>query len=112
MSEICLDCLNKGRKKKEPAIKYILSKELDLCEGCGEMKHVVLISRAAYYRRKYRVVLFPFRLIYGMVFALFRLIAFPFTYRKQKEASLRREKLLKEIEEQLSGKSTNQTENM
>jgi flavoprotein len=41
MAEFCLPCLNKLDKLslKEKDVK--LSKELDLCEGCGEWKRVV-----------------------------------------------------------------------
>lgn len=46
MAEFCLDCFNKYvlpdgyRKRTEKDVT--LSDEPELCEGCGEMKHVVL----------------------------------------------------------------------
>ena len=49
MAEFCLDCYNKyclpegykPRTKKQ----VVLDRELDLCEGCGEMKRTVICER-------------------------------------------------------------------
>ena len=38
MAEFCLDCWNRLNETDALPGKYILSKELDLCEGCGEWK--------------------------------------------------------------------------
>lgn len=49
MAEFCLECFNEYvlpdgyRKRKEKDVT--LSKELELCEGCGELKHVVVYDR-------------------------------------------------------------------
>lgn len=48
MAEFCLDCWNKMNKTNDPERKYFLSRELDLCEGCGEMKHVIIAGRGAF----------------------------------------------------------------
>lgn len=45
MSEFCLDCWRKHSDKPEPRWKYILSRELDLCEECGEMIRVIVRER-------------------------------------------------------------------
>lgn len=45
MAEFCLDCWNKINGKNDPPEKYVLSKELDLCEGCGEWKNVIVAER-------------------------------------------------------------------
>lgn len=42
MAEFCLDCWNKLMNSNDPAEKYVLSDELDLCEGCGEWKPVII----------------------------------------------------------------------
>lgn len=56
MSEICFECLNEtlgGRLEKK---KFIISKDLDLCENCGEYKQVVIAQRNKYhYLYKFRV---------------------------------------------------------
>lgn len=45
MAEFCLDCLNKICNANEPKRKFVMSKELYLCEECGEMKYVVICYR-------------------------------------------------------------------
>ena len=45
MAEFCLACWNKLNKRNEQAERYVLSKDLDLCEGCGEWKNVIVRER-------------------------------------------------------------------
>lgn len=45
MSEICLECWRKISDEREPGWKYILSREFDLCEECGEWKRVIVRER-------------------------------------------------------------------
>lgn len=45
MAEFCLKCWNKMYKTNDDESKFILSKELDFCEGCGEWKHVIIRER-------------------------------------------------------------------
>lgn len=40
MAEFCLDCWNKLNGEDEPPENYIISQELELCEGCGELRRV------------------------------------------------------------------------
>lgn len=56
MAEFCLDCWNKLNGSNDSERKYILSKELDLCEGCAEFKPIIIMERKLYYMR----VLSPF----------------------------------------------------
>lgn len=42
MAEYCVKCFSKIFNEKPKKGKYILSKEPDLCEGCGEWKQVVV----------------------------------------------------------------------
>jgi len=42
MAEYCLDCLNKIMNKRAGKKTVVLSRELDLCEACGQMKRVVV----------------------------------------------------------------------
>ena len=57
MAEFCLDCFNEHvlpegyRKRKEKDVT--LSDELELCEGCGELKHVVLLDRPEPFWKKW-----------------------------------------------------------
>ena len=48
MAEFCLECWNKMNGTKHSKRKYVLSKDLDLCEGCGELKHVIIKKRFAF----------------------------------------------------------------
>lgn len=48
MAEFCIDCWNKLYETNEPAKKFILSKRLDLCEECGEMKQIIIAVRKRY----------------------------------------------------------------
>lgn len=45
MAEFCLDCLCKLDGKHYNETDFVLSDDLDLCEGCGQWKHVVVIWR-------------------------------------------------------------------
>ena len=44
MAEICLDCAKKMFKECDEK-RYILSDCLELCEECGEYKHVIVRER-------------------------------------------------------------------
>lgn len=78
MAEICLDCWNKINETEDDAKKYILSKEFDLCEECGEWKPVIIMERRAYYMRKFRFFILPFKIIYYVFYILWRLLTLPF----------------------------------
>ncbi len=41
MAEFCLDCWNKLNGTCDTEDDWVISKDLDLCEGCGQWKHVV-----------------------------------------------------------------------
>ena len=59
MAEFCKDCWNKMFNTKGGRIKYIMSKDPELCEGCGHYKKVVIIERAYYYGRILRQYIIP-----------------------------------------------------
>jgi len=52
MAEFCLECFSKLENANYTERDFILSDEddLDLCEGCGEWKRVVIV------RRKYKLL--------------------------------------------------------
>ncbi len=52
MAEFCMECLNKISETNFKEKDFIISKDLDFCEECCQLKHVVVISKQAYYRRK------------------------------------------------------------
>ena len=78
MAEICLDCWNKMNEANYNKRKYIISKDLDLCEECGEWKHVIIMERKAYYMRKFRHIIFPFRIIFYTLYFILRLLLLPY----------------------------------
>ena len=70
MSEFCLDCLNKISETNYPKSKFIISKDLDFCEECGEWTHVVIVERKWYYLRLLRFILLLGAVIGTAVFAM------------------------------------------
>lgn len=42
MAEFCLDCWNKIMETNDPKQKFILSREPDFCEECGQWKPVIV----------------------------------------------------------------------
>lgn len=54
MAEFCIDCWNKINETNEPESNYIISDELELCEGCGKYKKVIVAERKNYQPKWYR----------------------------------------------------------
>jgi len=48
MAEFCIDCMKDINKDPDAKYKYVLTRYVDLCEGCGQWKRVV-ISRNPFY---------------------------------------------------------------
>lgn len=42
MAEFCIDCINEMNESNYAEKDVRLSESTDLCEGCGEYKHVVI----------------------------------------------------------------------
>lgn len=42
MAEFCVDCWNKMNETDYSSNRFVISKEIDLCEGCGEFKNVII----------------------------------------------------------------------
>ena len=51
MAEFCPDCWNSINGFDEPPEAYVLSREYELCEGCGEWKQVIVRKRNSYILR-------------------------------------------------------------
>ena len=45
VAEFCLECWKKINEIEDDSIKFVLSRESDLCEECGEYKRVVIGER-------------------------------------------------------------------
>lgn len=63
MAEFCLECWNKINGKDDPPSRYIISKDLDTCECCGEWKNIIIVERDYYYLRKFRVALLAWAIL-------------------------------------------------
>ena len=48
MAEFCLECYNKLMDKNYKESQVIIDDELDLCEGCGEMKQTIITIKSAF----------------------------------------------------------------
>ena len=64
MADFCLDCWNKINKTNDSEREYVLSKDTELCEGCGEWKRVVIAKRNFYDTYNSRYFVFPGCIIY------------------------------------------------
>ena len=92
MAEFCLDCWNKLNERNDNEKKYILSDDLDLCEGCGGWKPVIIMTRKRYYMYKFRYIIFPFKVIFIIIYFLLRLIILPYLIYMYKNAKNKRPK--------------------
>ena len=45
MAEFCLDCWNKINETHDSKWRYVFSLDRDLCEECGQYKHVIIVER-------------------------------------------------------------------
>ena len=55
MAEFCEECWKKINYIKDDSIRFVLSKELDLCEECGEYKRVVVkVRRSTFLYRLFK----------------------------------------------------------
>ena len=48
MAEFCLDCWNKIMDTKDTKRKFLMSRDLELCEECGEWKSVIVAVKWRY----------------------------------------------------------------
>ena len=54
MAEICVECWNKMNETQESKWRYALSWSRELCEECGQYKHVIVAER--YWSRAQRTL--------------------------------------------------------
>ncbi|MBR6633445.1 MAG: hypothetical protein IKL05_03980 [Clostridia bacterium] len=61
MADFCVDCWNKLNDTNCPPSKFILSRNLELCEGCGEYKRVIdieLDDELKFFKRNFSTIVF------------------------------------------------------
>lgn len=81
MAEFCFECFKRIHEIEDSESKYIISDTLDLCEGCGKWKRIVVAEKRGYYLYKFRFILVP-------LYILWRIIIVPYTiynYRKMRK---------------------------
>lgn len=64
MAEFCLDCWNNLNETNDSKKKYILSKDYDLCECCGQWKSVIIMERKSYFIHKLKYLIFLLRITF------------------------------------------------
>ena len=45
MAEFCLECWNKLNDTRDTESRYLVSRNIELCEGCARYKHVIVKER-------------------------------------------------------------------
>ncbi len=78
MADFCLDCWNKMNGTNDDKRKYIISKDLGLCEGCGEFKNVIIAERFCYYLYKLRYIILPFKIVVLVMYVFWRILILPY----------------------------------
>ena len=88
MAEFCLDCWNEMNNCDDSKTKYVLSRHLELCEGCGKLKPIIIMERKTYYTHKLRYLILPIIIAYIIMRFMWRLFILPyliFTHIKSKK---------------------------
>ncbi len=75
MAEFCYECYKKLHKSAGNKSDYVISWGYDLCEGCGEIKHVVTGRRPKYFAfYGSSFLLLPFLIVGFVFYCLIKLI--------------------------------------
>ena len=48
MAEFCLECWNKIMGTQDTECKFVMTRDLELCEECGEWKRVIVVIKTRY----------------------------------------------------------------
>lgn len=88
MAFYCLECTNKYFDYAYTEKEVIFAKCLYICEGCGEVKTVVLMTKRQYWRRKLRIL----RIITIPLYVLWRLLILPYLIYKNPPPFIKRHK--------------------
>ena len=65
VAEFCLDCWNRINGTHDPADRYLLSKNLSLCEWCEKATHVIVAMRGHHFPNVLRRGVGPLKFVYG-----------------------------------------------
>lgn len=78
MAEFCLECFKKINGPEYEKRKYVLTKELNFCEECGEMKRTVFMERDYYCMRRLNRFITPVQFIFAIINFILRHVFLPF----------------------------------
>ncbi len=80
MAEFCLECWNRINETNDTEDQYIISDGLELCEGCADMKRVIIRPKRDEDEFSYLFdwLFWPFKLIGLILLLLWRLFSLPF----------------------------------
>lgn len=53
--------------RNDPLSKYIISKDLQLCESCGRMTNVIIVERKYYYLHILKFIIYPFKIFFSIL---------------------------------------------
>lgn len=68
MAEFYIDCWNKINETNDKTNNYVISKDLTLCEDCGEYKNVIVAERKYYnLHRLKRIFLITVSILCGIM---------------------------------------------
>lgn len=90
MAEFCLECWNKMNGTRHSKRKYVLSKDLDLCEGCGEFKHVVIMERTGYNMHNPGYICWPFEIVLCILCFIWELLKLTYVIFKNRKSKNKR----------------------
>lgn len=84
MAEYCLDCWKKINGEKKDNNEYSLTEYLELCEGCGQWKRVVVKEKEYYDECEiyYSYIMLPFIILGGIISVLKRVLILIFLFVK------------------------------
>ncbi len=72
MAEFCLECWNRITETNNHVSKYIISEDLELCEGCKKLKNVIVMKRKHSYLCKFLYIVSRFKTMGAMLHTLWR----------------------------------------
>lgn len=84
MAEFCLDCLNRMSGRNDDESYFVLSKDLELCEGCGQWKKIVITRRQVYYTYKFGFLIFIIQILRVTTLFLWKVILLLYMFLKKK----------------------------
>lgn len=67
MAEFCLDCWNEMNNSNDTESNFIISDDLELCEGCGEYKRVIIREKESRFLKYLILPIDIFLLIFDFV---------------------------------------------